>query len=494
MAESAFRLESLVDEPLRHFIWPPLAPSKAGFELRMSNPGENNATPIENRTQLAEVLSRGCKPPQDWKIGTEHEKFGFTLPASAQEDGRLPYAPPPYAPKGIQALLKEFEGPNFSALDDGPNVIGLKGEKAQAGASISLEPAGQFELSGAPVTTLHQTKEEMAEHFAQLEAPAQKLGLGFAPLGFQPLWPRDVMPWMPKSRYAIMRRYMPKVGTRGLDMMTRTCTVQVNLDFSSEADMARKMRVSLALQPLATALFANSPFKDGKTSGWLSTRAWVWLDTDNARSGQPMAFFAPDFGFEKYVEWALDVPMYFVMRDERYIDTAGCSFRGWLEGKPQEPLKGLTPTVGDFEDHLTTLFPDVRLKQFLEMRGADAGSPEMMLAQSALWVGLFYDSATLEAAERLVREQPWETWRALRPEVARLAMDAPFPGGLRPLATRVLALAEAGLKARGLGEEVYLAPLHEIAAGGPTQAEKWLEKFKTDWQGDVRPLFHAAAV
>ncbi|TPW34768.1 glutamate--cysteine ligase [Oecophyllibacter saccharovorans] len=460
----------------------------------MSNPGESNSTPIRNKGQLVEVLARGSKPRQDWKIGTEHEKFGFTLPGAAKSEERAPYAPPPYAPRGIQNLLQSFEGKDFSPLYDGPNVIGLKGQAGEKDASISLEPAGQFELSGAPVSDLHQTRAEMARHFEALKAPAARLGLGFAPLGFQPLWPREDMPWMPKSRYAIMRRYMPKVGTGGLDMMTRSCTVQVNLDFSDEADMVRKMQVSLALQPLASALFANSPFEEGKPSGWLSTRMRSWLNTDPARSGQPAEFFAPDFGFEKYVDWALDVPMYFVMRDGKYHDVAGASFRRWLEGNGEGILADLTPTVGDFEDHLTTLFPDVRLKQFLEMRGADAGSPEMMLAQSALWVGLLYDESVLAEVEALVREHSWETWRALRPEVARKAMEAPFPGGLRPLAQRVLQLADKGLKARGLGEEVYLAPLHEIAAGGPTQAEKWLEKYHTVWKGDVRPIFQEAAV
>ncbi|OOL19786.1 glutamate--cysteine ligase [Bombella intestini] len=459
----------------------------------MSNPGESNTTLIENRAQLVEVLARGCKPQEEWRIGTEHEKFGFRMPERARGELK-PFAPPAYEPEGIGALLAALEGPEWQAIRDDGHLIGLKGAGPHKGRSISLEPAGQFELSGAPVRTLQETEQEMIAHFQQITGPARELGLGFAPLGFQPLWAREAMPWMPKSRYAIMRRYMPTVGRRGLDMMTRTCTVQVNLDFSSEADMARKMRVSLALQPLITALMANSPFAEGKPTGRLSNRAYIWLDTDNQRSGQPTFFFEEGFGFERYVDWALDVPMYFVNRDGRNVDAAGCSFRKWLDGVEQEPLAGLRPTVGDFEDHLTTLFPDVRLKQFLEMRGADAGRPDMMVAQSAFWVGLLYDPDVLAEAERVVKEQPWLTYQSLAELVVEQAMDAPFPGGLRALAKRILELAEQGLQKRGYGEEYYLAPLYEIADGAKTQAERWLERYHGVWQGDVRHIFREADI
>ncbi|MCQ9154843.1 glutamate--cysteine ligase [Acidomonas methanolica] len=460
----------------------------------MSNPGETNDHPIENMEQLVEVLSRGCKPESAWRIGTEHEKFGFVRPEAAR--GRTPFSPPPYSPDGIEAILRALlgDGSAWQAIEDRGALIGLKGHGLEAGRSISLEPAGQFELSGAPLATLHETAAEMAAHFAALRAPSEALGLGFAPLGFQPLWPRDAMPMMPKSRYAIMRRYMPEVGALGLDMMKRTCTVQVNLDFADEADMARKMRVSLALQPLATALFANSPFCDGRPNGYLSNRARIWTDTDNARSGMPECVFEDGFGFARYVEWALDVPMYFVVRDGTLIDVAGRSFRAWLDGRETGVLAELTPTVGDFEDHLTTVFPDVRLKQFLEMRGADAGTPDMMVAQSALWVGLLYDAPTLMAAEALVREQPWDVYRTLRGEVPARAMEADFPGGLRALARRVVTLAAQGLAARGLGEDRYLDPLFAIAEGGPTQAEHWLSLYHGAWQGDVTPIFAAAAI
>lgn len=459
----------------------------------MSNPGQTNHAPLETKAQLVEVLSRGCKPIGAWKIGTEHEKFGFTFPDAVSPE-RHSYSPPPYKPEGIADLLASFTGPEWAPIYDQDNLIGLTGLRKHKGSSLSLEPAGQFELSGAPLKTLHETREEMQAHFKEAKVPSSLLGIGFAPLGFHPLCTQSEMPWMPKSRYAIMRRYMPEVGTRGLDMMTRTCTVQVNLDFSDEVDMARKMRVSLALQPVATALFANSPFVEGKANGWLSNRARVWLDTDNDRSGQPPLFFDEDFGFEKYVDWALDVPMYFIMRSGGYHDVAGCSFRKWLEGEDQEALRGFTPYIGDFEDHLTTVFPDVRLKQFLEMRGADAGRPDMMVAQSALWVGLLYDPSVLQEAEQLVKNHPWSVYQDLRPEVARLGLDAEFPGGLRNFTRKVLMLAVEGLKARKSGEECYLEPLLKISEGAPLQAEYWLERYRTRWEGDVRPIFEEAAV
>ena len=376
-------------------------------------------------------------------------------------------------------MLEGLETPDFTPILDQGALIGLKGEGANKGASISLEPGGQLELSGAPLADLHQTRAEFAAHFDALAPVAERLGLGFSPLGFHPLATREQMPWMPKSRYAIMRRYMPKVGSMGLDMMLRTCTVQVNLDFASEADMVKKFRLSLLLQPLATALFANSPFKEGYPSGFLSTRAHIWTDTDNARSGIPACVFDEGFGFERYVDWALDVPMYFVVRDGKLIDLAGRSFRDHLQGKI-DPALG-PATMGDFADHLTTLFPDVRLKRFLEMRGADAGSPAMMLAQSALWVGLLYDPATLDDALAHVSHRPWQDYAALRPLVPKSGLDTRFgAGSLRDLAQDVVALAYQGLAARGLGEEIYLEPLFEIAGGGPTQAERALEHSARD--------------
>jgi glutamate--cysteine ligase len=452
----------------------------------MSNPGDADATPITSTRQLVDHIAAGCKPRDRFTIGTEHEKFGFRLSDRA---------PPPYEPKGIRALLEGMSGNGWEPILDRGNPIGLK---SRAG-SVSLEPAGQLELSGGLAATLHETRAEILAHFQHLRGPAAELGLGFAPLGFHPTARREDMPWMPKGRYAIMRRYMPLVGTLGLDMMSRTCTVQVNLDYASEADMARKLRVSLALQPLATALFANSPFTEGRPNGFLSYRAHIWTDTDNHRSGMPAIFFGDDFGFERYVEWLLDVPMYFVYRDGHYVDLAGQSFRRFLAGDFADRVAG-PATVGDFADHMTTVFTDVRVKRFLEMRGADAGSVDMMVAQSALWVGLLYDESALAEADALVREHPWTDYIALRGRVPRDALRADWQGGsLRDLARRVVPIAEAGLRARarldaqGRDESVHLAPLVDLAAGAPTQAERWLERFNSTWHGDASCIFAEAA-
>ena len=451
----------------------------------MSNPGEEDATPIESVAQLAATLETGGKPPAAYRIGTEHEKFGFFRPPAANA-----FSAPPYAPGGIQAMLEGIAALGWEGIFDQGSLIGLK----RGGESVSLEPGGQFELSGAPVISLHETADELARHFVDVHAVADGLGLGFAPLGFHPLATRAQMPFMPKSRYGIMRRYMQLVGKLGLDMMLRTCTVQVNLDFTDEADMRAKLRVGLLLQPVATALFANSPFTEGKPNGFLSARANVWTDTDPDRTGIPLVMLEPDFGFERYVEWLLDVPMYFVARDGKLIDIAGASFRDYLAGKVPA-LAGLTPTLGDFADHVTTVFPEVRLKRFLEMRGADAGRPSMMVAQSALWVGLLYDPAALAAAVALCARYPVADLVALRAMVPRLAMGAPFAGGtVRELARDVVAIARDGLRGRGLGEEALLAPLDEIVAGGPTQAEYWLERYHKVWGGDVSRIFEEAAI
>lgn len=453
----------------------------------MSNPGVTDATPITSTRQLVDWFLVGCKSRERFAIGTEHEKFGF-------RDTDL--TPPPYEPGGIRAVLERMSKEGWTPILDDDNPIGLKGD----GGSVSLEPAGQLELSGAPLGTLHDTYMEILAHFSQVRHAAAPLGLGFAPLGFHPTMTRAQMPWMPKRRYAIMRRYMPLVGGLGLDMMTRTCTVQVNLDFESEADMARKLRVALALQPLATALFANSPFVDGRPSGLLSSRANVWTDTDPDRTAMPALFFDEGFGFERYVEWLLDVPMYFVIRDGNYIDLAGQSFRRFMHGGLAENSVGQA-TIGDFADHVTTVFTDVRVKRFLEMRGADAGTLDMMVAQSALWVGLLYDPAALAAAEALVRRHAWSDYAALRARVPHTAMATRWQSGtLRDLARDVLAVASDGLRARdrrnpeGRDERIYLAPLNAIAAGGPTQAERWLDRYHTAWAGDASRIFREAAI
>ncbi len=459
----------------------------------MSNPGDGDATPIASLRQLAEYFEVGCKPRETFGIGTEHEKFGFRL----KDLKPPPYVPADGQPGSIRDLLHGLEAYDATPISDRGNTIGLK----QGDASVSLEPAGQLELSGGIAATLHQTAAEFETHYEQVRAVARGLDLGFAPLGFHPLARREDMPWMPKGRYAIMRRYMPRVGSMGLDMMTRTCTVQVNLDYASERDMVRKLRVSLLLQPLATALFANSPFTEGKENGYLSYRAHVWTDTDNQRSGIPRVMLEKDFGFERHASWLIEsVPMYFVYRDGAYIDVAGASFRDFMNGKVPA-LAGIVPTLGDFADHMTTAFTDVRLKRFLEMRGSDAGRKDMMVAQSALWVGLLYDDAALTAAEALLRGVGWEDAMALRAAVPRQGLGTPFRSGtLRDLARDAVAIAREGLRARnqrdisGNDESIHLAPLVEIAEGGPVQAEYWLARNRSNWHGDVGRILTEAAI
>ncbi len=451
----------------------------------MSNPGEEDATPIGHVRELAAYLAHGCKPASAFRIGTEHEKFGYRLP-----DRPGAFGPPAYEPDGIHAMLAGIAARGWEEIRDQGQLIGLRGH----GENVSLEPGGQFELSGAPLATLHETRDELARHFADVRAVGEPLGIGFAPLGFHPTARRADMPFMPKSRYAIMRRYMPLVGSLGLDMMLRTCTVQVNLDFASEADMVRKLRVGLLLQPVATALFANSPFTEGRPNGFQSARANVWTDTDPDRTGIQPVFFEDGFGFERYAEWLLDVPMYFVAREGRLIDVAGASFRDFMAGRI-EALHGIVATLGDFADHFTTVFTEVRLKRFLEMRGADAGTPAMMLAQSAFWVGLLYDDAALQAAVQLVGGYDWRTLAAIRSEVPRQGLGARLGSGtVRDLARISLAIARDGLRARGHGEEAYLDPLDAIVAGAPNQAEHWLERYHGAWGGDATRIFGEARV
>ncbi len=447
----------------------------------MSNPGESDPTPITSVRQLAGWFAAGSKPRGQWRIGTEHEKFGFR---------RDDLSPPPYEPGGIRAMLEGLARFGWEPILDRGNPIGLK----RGEASVSLEPGGQFELSGAPLATLHEARDELANHLDEVREVAGPLGLGFAPLGFHPLATRAEMPWMPKGRYAIMREYMPRVGHMGLDMMLRTCTVQVNLDFGEEADMVEKLRVSLALQPLATALFANSPFTEGKPNGYRTLRGKVWTDTDPDRTGIPAVAFEDGFGFERFADWVLDVPMYFIMRDGQWIDAAGMSFRAFLEGRA-EKLKGHTATMGDWADHVTTVFTDVRLKRFLEMRGADAGAPAFLDALPAFWVGLLYDDAAQKAARALTKGWSVAEMRALREAVPAQALQARIAGrDLRDVAREVLAIARDGLKARGAGEEMFLDPLDAVVATGQTQADRWLERCETVWGGDVSKVFDEAAI
>ena len=447
----------------------------------MSNPGEADLTPITSPRQLAEWFSAGSKPRSDWRIGTEHEKFGFR---------RADLTPPDYEHQGIEAVLEGLMGFGWAPIRDRGKVIGL----TRHGGAISLEPGGQLELSGAAVADLHETRVELVEHFREVHAVATPLGLGFAPLGFHPTAKREQMPWMPKSRYAIMRNYMPRVGRMGLDMMLRTCTVQVNLDFGEEADMVEKLRVSLALQPVATALFANSPFMEGKVSGYRTLRGKVWTETDPDRTGIPAVAFEQGFGFERFADWLLDVPMYFIMRDGQFIDAAGASFRAFMKGGI-DALQGQVATMGDFADHVTTAFTDVRLKRFLEMRGADAGNPGMLLGQPTLWTGVLYDDAAQKAAAALIRGWTVEEMRALRLAVPQQGLQAMIRGrSVQDVARDLVAIAADGLRARGIGEEVYLSPLQEIVESGKTQADRWVDRSAHAWGGDVSRIFAEAEV
>lgn len=446
-----------------------------------------DSRPIEAVEELVAYLASGCKPKDAWRIGTEHEKFPFYV------DGNLPV---PYeGPRGIRVLLEGMQRLlGWDAIEDAGRIIGLVGPTGQG--AISLEPGGQFELSGAALETLHQTCRESNAHLAQLREIAEPLGIRFLGLGASPKWLLSQTPKMPKSRYDIMTAYMPKVGRHGLDMMYRTCTIQVNLDFSSEADMRRKMQVATRLQPLATALFANSPFTDGVPNGFQSWRAEIWRDTDNQRAGLLPFVFRPDFGFADYVEWALDVPMYFVIREGRYYDCTHVTFRQFMGGALRDTVPDGTPTMGDWANHLSTLFPDVRLKRFLEMRGADGGPWRRICALPAFWVGLLYDEAALDAAEELTGGWSFEEVNALRDAVPAEGLSARFRNHeLRETAREVLAISRSGLKRRarlnreGFDESDFLAPLEEIVARGTTSAQELLTAFRTRWGGSIEPVF-----
>jgi len=436
---------------------------------------------------MAAYLAAGCKPPSEFRIGAEHEKFPFRLGS---------HAPIPYdGPDGIFALLEGLKRFGWEDVREGETLIGLH----RGGANISLEPGGQFELSGAPLETIHDIHEETLQHLAEAKTVGQELSIGFLGLGFTPLWTREEVPIMPKGRYKIMRAYMPKVGKLGLDMMFRTCTVQTNLDFSSEADMVLKFRTSLALQAVVTALYANSPFVEGKPSGLLSARANVWTDTDGDRTGLLDFVFEDGFGFETYARWALDVPMYFAKRDETYIDLSGRSFRKFVAGELDE-LPGQRATMKDWADHTTTLFPEVRLKTYLEMRGADDGPLSRLSALPAIWAGLLYDDAALNAAWDLCKAWSADDRRQLRADAARLGLKAEVAGRtVQAVARDMLAIAREGLRRRrrereGLADETsYLAPLDEIAESGITPAERLLELYNGAWRGEVRNVFEEAA-
>jgi glutamate--cysteine ligase len=450
----------------------------------------SDLTPVASRDELVAWLEAGVKPAQAFRIGTEHEKIPFY---------RGSHRPVPYeglpdeGQGGIRAVLEGMQARlGWAPIYDGENIIGLYDEAN--GGAISLEPGGQFELSGGPFATVHETEAELNGHFAALEAVAKPLGIGFLSLGMSPTWRVADIPMMPKQRYRIMSNYMPKVGLRGLEMMFRTATVQANLDFSSESDMVKKFRVSLALQPLATALFANSPFSDGGLNNCLSARSEVWRDTDKARTGMLPFVFEPGMGFERYADYALGVPMYFVKRGGIYHDVAGASFHDLLSGK-LEKLPGERATISDWANHLSTLFPEVRLKRYLEMRGADSGPRPFLPALPAFFVGLLYESSSLDAAWDLVKNWTAEEREKLRADVPRFGIDATIAGRrLREIAVEVLGYARAGLAKRkrldgqGRDETHFLDPLEEVAEGR-TEAERLIEKYKTQWGASLDPVF-----
>ena len=447
------------------------------------DPGHDDPI-IESISQLAEPMAAGEKPRERWRIGTEHEKLVFCT--------RDHHAPSYDEPGGIRDMLLAMQEFGWEPVEENGTVIAMSGSDG----GISLEPAGQLELSGAPLESLHQTCAETGRHLEQVKAIGARTGKGFLGLGMWPDKTRAELPVMPKGRYATMLRHMPRVGSMGLDMMLRTCTIQVNLDYSSEADMVKKFRTSLALQPLATALFANSPFTEGKPNGFLSYRSHIWSDTDPARTGMLPFVFDDGFGYDRYVEYMLDVPMYFVFRDGQYIDAAGQSFRDFLKGE-LPALPGEFPRMGDWEDHLSTAFPEVRLKSFLEMRGADGGPWNRICALPAFWVGLLYDQTALDAAWDLVKGWDMAGREELRSAVPKLGLDAPLPGGgiLRDIAGEVLNISRAGLTARarlntmGDNETGFLAPLDEIVRTGKVPAQVLLDQYHGEWGGDISRVY-----
>ena len=454
----------------------------------MSGTATDSGEPVTDKRQLVEYLASGCKPKESWLIGCEQERFAFM-----KEDHRpLPHG----GVRGVQALLEGLQQFGWHPIMENLSLIALS---STDGSAISLEPGGQIELSGTPLRTVHELCHAVTEYHNQVRLVAGQLKIGFLALGFQPLWQREDIPWMPKARYGIMGGYMPKVGRLGLDMMLRTCTIQINLDYASEDDMVRKYRAALALQPVATALLANSPFVNGRPSGFLSYRSHVWTETDNNRCGMIPFVFAPDMGFERYVDYVLDVPLYYIYRNGTYINASGQSFRHFMAGRLAS-LWGEGATLTDWANHLTTVFPEVRLKRFLEMRGADAGPLAHVCALSALWSGLLYSSSALDAALALTRHWTAEDRERLRQDVPRFGLKTALRGQtVRDVALEMLEIARVGLCSRqkrdekGQDESVYLEPLFAIAESGRTPAECLLDRYFGCWARSVAPLFDEVA-
>jgi glutamate--cysteine ligase len=444
---------------------------------------QSGGGPIEDFAQLADYMASGSKPKEEWRIGTEHEKFGWLTDSHSP----LPYA----GERSISAIFDGLiAGYGWAPVREGANIIGL----VRNGANVSLEPGGQFELSGAPLMTLHEVEAETRNHLDEVRAIAEPLGIRFMGIGAAPEWRHDQMPVMPKGRYRLMTDYMGRVGTHGTQMMYRTSTVQVNLDYASEADMVKKLRVALALQPVATALFASSPFFEGKLNGHKSWRSRIWRGLDNSRTGMLPFVFEDGMGFQRYIDWVLDVPMYFVYRDGVYINALGQSFRDFLNGE-LPALPGEKPTLSDWADHMTTVFPEARVKKYIEMRGADCGDFAHIVALPAFWVGLMYDQAALDAAWDLVKGLDAETREGLRVAASVAGLQGSAGGvKLYDLAKASVALSQAGLAARGMDEERHLAPLVESIATSKVQADHWLTRFAGDWAGDLTRIYAEASL
>ena len=444
---------------------------------------QSGGGPIENFAQLAELLASGCKPKADWRIGTEHEKFGWLADSRAP----LPYA----GERSISALFAGLEARHgWMPVREGEHIIGM----TRNGANISLEPGGQFELSGAPLTSISEVAAELQNHLDEVRGIADPLSIKFMGIGAAPEWSGAEMPVMPKGRYRLMTDYMGRVGTHGTQMMYRTCTVQVNLDYASEADMVKKLRVALALQPVATALFASSPFFDGKLNGHKSWRSRIWRGLDNSRTGMLPFAFDEGFGFQAYVDWVLDVPMYFVYRDGKYINALGQSFRDFLKGE-LPALPGEKPTLSDWADHMTTVFPEARVKKYIEMRGADCGDQAHINALPAFWVGLMYDQTALDAAWDLVKGFDAETREGLRVQASVKALQAESHGvKLIDLARAAVGLSHAGLAGRGMDEQRFLAPLVQSLAAEKVQADRWLDLYHGEWKGDLTQVYEASSL
>lgn len=428
---------------------------------------KHNIIEINHQSQLIDYFKRGCKPPEKWGIGTENEKFLFRK----KDFKRLRFD----QDGGILKILTRMQQDGWQPIRENNITIGLR----KNGASITLEPGGQFELSGDNFSTIHETYRETRKHFQELNTISQYYDFFSLPMGVDPLTYVADVPWVPKERYRRMREYMPAKGELGLHMMTNTASTQVNLDYGNESDMVKKMRVSQALQAVVTAIFANSPFSAGKPNGYLSYRSHIWNNTDPDRCGFLPFIFDEGFGFERWVDYLLDVPMYYICRDGKYISANGLTFRGFLEGK-----HSLKPTQEDWEAHVSTIFPDVRLKQFIEMRGADASCVSHIAAVSALWVGLLYDGESLEEAHELISKWDVETMQDLRAQVPVKALNAES-GNLHvgTIAKQICRIASGGLTRRAKikcseDESRFLAPVREIAESGTTVAEKLLKRYR----------------